>query len=117
MTIKTIAVSLVDIERQDAVMNAAFSLAAVHDAHLLGVYVVPSPNVIAVPASFGAMSADMSNSEHFEEKLEDVKARFEDAARRHDVRAEWRRVDGDTGLTSTPLRSMSRASWIASSRP
>ena len=27
MSIRTIAVSLVDVERQDAVMNAAFSLA------------------------------------------------------------------------------------------
>ncbi len=103
MTIKTIAVSLVDIERQDAVMNAAFSLAAVHDAHVLGVYVVPSPNVIAVPASFGAMAADLNNSQHFADKLEDVKARFEDAARRHDVRAEWRRVDGETGLLATAM--------------
>ncbi len=103
MTIKTIAVSLVDIERQDEVMNAAFSLAATHDAHLLGIYVVPSPNVIAVPASFGAMSADINNSEHFENKLKDVKTRFEDAARRHDVRAEWRRVDGETGLLASAM--------------
>ncbi len=103
MSIKTIAVSLVDIERQDAVMSAAFSLAATHDAHLLGVYAVPSSNVIAVPASFGAMSADMSNSQYFEDRLEDVKARFEDAARKHDVRAEWRRVDGDTGLLSSAM--------------
>lgn len=103
MTIKTIAVSLVDIERQDAVMSAAFSLAAAHDAHLLGVYVVPSANVITVPASFGAMSADMNNSQHFEDRLDDVKARFEDAARKHDVRAEWRRADGDTGLLASAM--------------
>ena len=103
MSIKTIAVSLVDIERQDAVMNAAFSLAASHDAHLLGVYTVPSPLGMAVPASFGAISADMDNSRYFEDKLDDVKVRFEDAARRHGVRAEWRRADGETGLLADAM--------------
>ena len=75
-----------------------FHLPASHDAHLLGVYTVPSPLGMAVPASFGAISADMDNSRYFEDKLDDVKVRFEDAARRHDVRAEWRRADGETGL-------------------
>ena len=103
MSIKTIAVSLVDIERQDAVMNAAFSLAASHDAHLLGVYAVPSPYGIAMPAGLGAISADVDNSRYFEDKLDDAKARFEEAARRHDVRAEWRRADGQTALLADPI--------------
>ncbi|MEO1161385.1 MAG: universal stress protein [Pseudomonadota bacterium] len=103
MSIKTIAVSLVDIERQDAVMNAAFSLAGLHDAHVLGVYPVPSPHGIAIPASFGAISADIDNSRFFEDHLEDVKTRFEDAVRRHAVRAEWRRVDGETGLLADAM--------------
>ncbi len=103
MSIKTIAVSLVDIERQEAIMNAAFSLAASHDAHLLGVYAVPSPYGIAMPASFGAISADADNSRYFEDRLDDAKAKFEEAARRHDVRAEWRRADGQTGLLADAM--------------
>ena len=103
MTIKTIAVSLVDIERQNNVMNAAFSLAGIHDAHVLGIYTVPNPHGIAIPASYGAISADIDHSRHFEEKLEGTKDKFEDFARRHGVRAEWRRVDGETGLLADAM--------------
>ena len=103
MSIKTIAVSLVDIERQDNVMNAAFSLAGLHDAHLLGIYTVPSPDGIAIPASYGAIATEIIQSRHFEENLDGVRDRFEDAARRHGVRAEWRRVDGETGLLADAM--------------
>ena len=103
MSIRTIAVSLVDVERQDAVMNAAFSLAGRHDAHVLGIYTVPSPHGIAIPASYGAISTDIDNSRYFEDNLDGVKAKFEDASRRHDVRAEWRRVDGETGLLADAM--------------
>lgn len=103
MPIKTIAVSLVDIERQDNIMNAAFSLASVHDAHVLGVYTIPNPHGIGFPASYGAISTEIDHSRYFEENLDGVKDRFEDLARRNGVRAEWRRVNGDTGLLADAM--------------
>ncbi len=103
MSIKTIAVSLVDIERQENIMNAAFSLAGIHDAHVLGIYAVPNPHGIAIPASYGAIAADIDHRRHFEENIEATKDRFEDMARRHSVRAEWRRVDGQTGLLADAM--------------
>lgn len=97
MPIKTIAVSLVDIERQDAVMTAAFQIANAHDAHVTGIYVVPSPEVIAIPATFGAVATDLAHKHHFEEHAEAVKQKFEEAARQNGVRAEWRQVVSETG--------------------
>jgi nucleotide-binding universal stress UspA family protein len=98
MSIKSIAVSLVDIERQDAVMNAAFQVANAHDAHVIGVYAVPSPEVIAIPASFGAIATDIEHKHFFEEHAGAVKEKFEEAARQNGVRAEWRQVVSQTGL-------------------
>ena len=103
MSIKTIAVSLVDIERQDNIMNAAFSLASVHDAHVLGVYVVPNPHGFGIPVNYGAIASEVNHSRYYEDNSENVKERFEDLARRHDVRAEWRHVDGDTGLLADAM--------------
>lgn len=121
MTIKTIAVSLVDIERQDNVVNAAFSLAGIHDAHVLGIYTVPNPHGIGIPASYGAIASEINHSRYFEENLEGVKDRFENLARRHNVRAEWRQVNGETGLLAdamlkhAPYSDLIVASQVSSS--
>lgn len=103
MSLRTIAVSLVDVDRQDAVMNAALPLASAHDAHVLGIYPVPSHQGIAVPASFGAIPADFDHKDYFEEHLNTVKDKFENAARRHGVRAEWRQVEGVTSLLADAM--------------
>ena len=65
MAIKTISVSLADIERQDAVLQAAFTLAEKHDAHVTGIYVLPAVETIMLPVAYGAATIGNEHRKFF----------------------------------------------------
>jgi len=103
MALKTIAVSLADIARLDAVMRAAFTLASEHDAHITGIYVVPALDSFVLPVNYGAAELDSRRRRFFEELAPQVREKFDDAAKRYGVRAEWRQLDGKSDLLADTM--------------
>ena len=103
MALKTIAVSLADIARLDAVMRAAFTLASQHDAHITGIYVVPAMDSFVLPVNYGAAELDSRRRQFFEQLAPQVREKFDNAARRYGVTAEWRQIDGKSDLLADTM--------------
>lgn len=98
MAVKTIAVSLADIARLDAVMSAAFTLASQHEAHVTGIYVIPAMDSFVLPVNYGAAELDSRRRQFFEQLAPQVREKFDNAARRYGVTAEWRQLEGKSDL-------------------
>ena len=99
MSYKTILMHCNDKERLSRLIDVAAPLAAAFGARLIGVSVIPPVAVIpaGVPGATDAIVLD----EHAKAYLADnpaMKCAFEEAARAHDVLAEWR--EGDAGSRS-----------------
>lgn len=89
---KTILVCLGSKDRATALMNVALPLAARHDAHLVGLHVVPSYSTYAsgmvpaeVPAEFYA-----ENRRSMQAEAEAIEGIFANMTRSAGVRSEWR---------------------------
>ena len=85
----------VDYTRQSAArLDAAIALAADHDAHLVGVYVLTHPHI---PNFIRAQIPDefvRAQAEAIVAYAEGAREHFEDAVRRSGVKGEWRMVEG-----------------------
>jgi nucleotide-binding universal stress UspA family protein len=85
----------VDHSRQSAArLDAAIALAAAHDAHLVGVYVLTHPHVpnfirAEIPEEFIRTQAEAIVA-----YAEAARQHFDDVARRAGINAEWRVVEG-----------------------
>lgn len=113
MGLKTISVSLADIARLEPVMRAAFTLASEHDAHITGIYVVPGMDSFVLPMNYGAAELDSRRRHFFEELAPQVREKFDAAAQRYGVRAEWRQLDGQSErLADTMLEHAAYADLI-----
>ena len=88
MAYKTILVSLNDVPRVDAMIDAAAQIAKTYDSHLIGCYVIPAvtiyPEVYAV---------DDTRQQYFKTNIAVVKERFEAILRRDGLKGEWRTVN------------------------
>lgn len=103
MALKTIAVSLADIARLEPVMRAAFTLASEHDAHITGIYVVPGMDSFVLPVNYGAAELDSRRRQLFEQLAPQVRDKFDDAAKRYGVRAQWRQLDSASDLLADTM--------------
>ena len=103
MSFKTIVVSLNDVERLETVFRFAFLLARQHDAHLTGVYVIPAPQTHTDYAMYGGVELPDPRREFFKEKADGVRQKFEAEAASHDVRVEYREVEGKSYLLASSL--------------
>ncbi len=94
MSYKTIVVNLNDIERVSALMNVAISLSKKHDAHLIGLHVIPPFNMAAMAGPFG-VSPEIINEYVKSRKAlsEEIKKEYEKALEQDIVSSEWRCVD------------------------
>lgn len=93
MAYKTILVSLNDVPRAQAMVNAAALIAKNHDAHLIGCYVVPAVTIYPEVGFASPPSVDDTRQHYFKENLAAVKARFETMLRQDGLRGEWRTVN------------------------
>ena len=96
MPYKTILVALNNISRADALLSASTGLATQHEAHLIGLYVIPTPRVYAAYSAHSAPIVLDEAMKFFEQHHDESRQNFEAAAKRAGVEAEWRRVDADT---------------------
>jgi len=87
---KTILLSLAHLDRIEEGFEAAVHLARENDAHVIGYYPIPGATFIAVAAPGIDSYFDDSVKRTYEEKLADIKSKFEDRMRRAGIKYEWR---------------------------
>ncbi len=93
MAYKTVLVSLNDVSRTEAMVNAAALIAKNHDAHLIGCYVIPAVTIYPEVGFASPPAVDDTRQQYFKENLAAVKARFETRLRQDGLKGEWRTVN------------------------
>jgi nucleotide-binding universal stress UspA family protein len=109
MSCKTILVHLNDITRAERVLAAAIALARAHNAHLIGLAVIP-PYVVT-PA-FDPTSVSMTIDTHRTAYMADVaklKAMFNETCRREEVSCEWQQADALFGSAAACILERARS--------
>ncbi|MFM2421705.1 MAG: hypothetical protein RL291_235 [Pseudomonadota bacterium] len=88
---RTILVHLPDAERARRVLSAAVPLALKHDAHLIGLYVMPS--MVISPAFGYAEGIIAAGRKTFHKQAEAIEAIFEKSATGLQLKKDWRFVE------------------------
>ena len=108
MSYRTILLSLNEISRADAILDAAARLASAHGSHVIGLYVIPAPMVIAGGPYSGAEIID-TFTKHFEEHAKPTRTKFEDVMMRNGIAFDWRVVRSHASTISQMICDESRA--------
>ncbi len=87
---KTILASLAHLDRADETLEAAIHIAHQNDGHVIGYYPIPGASLIVYATPGGDFPVDDSLKRLYEERLPEVKAKFEERMRRSGVHYEWR---------------------------
>ena len=93
MPFKTIMVLLNDVGQTQSLLHAATAVARQHNAHLIGLYLLPAAKVysdvgmLATPMYFEAYR------DFFKSRHADTKKSFEAAIKKAGVQGEWREID------------------------
>jgi len=87
---KTILASLAHLDRVDETLEAAIHIARQNDGHVIGYYPIPGASLIVYAMPGGDFPVDDSVKRLYEDRLPEVKAKFEDRMRRSGVKYEWR---------------------------
>ena len=96
MSYKTILVSLNDISRSNTVLALAAGMAAKHEAHLIGLYVIPAPRIYPAVSAHVTPIVLNETKIFFEEKADQSRKAFEKATSAAGVEVEWRRISSDS---------------------
>jgi nucleotide-binding universal stress UspA family protein len=92
MTFKTLLVSLNDISRNQAILEAGVGLARDFDAHITGLYIIPAVEVYA--SGFESMPVVFEGRrDHFTSQDTSVRSAFEAAISKENVRGDFRLID------------------------
>lgn len=86
---KTLLVSLNEIERSDALLDAALALARAQGAHLLGLYVIPAPTVYPAVGPYVVPEVFDGLTRFFEEQSRRMRSKFETAVSRGGASGQW----------------------------
>lgn len=87
---KTILVSLTNIERAEDAIEAAVIIGQEHDSHIIGYYPIPGASIMVAAAPGSYYPPDDRMKVLYQEHLPDVKAKFEDRLHRSGLSFEWR---------------------------
>jgi len=100
MAYRTILVHFSALDRADAVMDLAVPLADAHNAHLIGLYVIPQ--VAAYTPAAVQVTTDILTIQrkYFEDEADQVAAVFKKRAEKGGIKFEWRKVDAEGALMS-----------------
>lgn len=96
MAYKTILVHLNDPRRAGPIIDAARLVGERNEAHLIGVYAVPTIT-IGAPTRIGAGVIEVLRN-RFHEEAEGIRVKFEAAMRGCAVTTEWRLLEARTGI-------------------
>jgi nucleotide-binding universal stress UspA family protein len=93
MAYKTVLVSLNDVPRAEAMIDAAALIAKAYDAHLIGCYVIPAVTIYPEVGFAAPPAVDDTRQQYFKTNIAVVKERFEAKLRQDGLRGEWRTVN------------------------
>jgi nucleotide-binding universal stress UspA family protein len=93
MPLKTILVLLNDSSRTEQLLDAASALARQFDAHLVGLYILPTAKIYADVGLIATPMVFEGYRDLFKSKLAEVRKKFEARAKQDGLKAEWRAVD------------------------
>ncbi|NNE21365.1 MAG: universal stress protein [Rhizobiales bacterium] len=100
MSFKTIMVSLNDVTRAGEVTNVACQLATRHDAHLIGLFVIPVMPVYPAPGAYVLPELIENYEASFAERGEKAKSIFEKVTAGYELQIEWRLVHDGTSIVA-----------------
>lgn len=100
MALGTILVCLNEVDRVDALMSVAANLAAQHDAHVLGLFVVPAMQVYPEVGFHMTETMIEGRSKFYAERAETVKRLFEASMRAHGFIGEFRKTSSASPLVA-----------------
>lgn len=92
MSFKTIMVSLNDVGRAEEITGIACQLAARHDAHLIGLFVIPVMPIYPAPGAYVLPELIENFEASFADRGEKAKSAFEKVTAGYDLRIEWRLI-------------------------
>jgi nucleotide-binding universal stress UspA family protein len=93
MSVKTIAISLNDTENLDHLLPTCAAFAARHDAHVNGVYIIPSVEVYAAFGGIAMAEVVDVQRKSFLSMAKKVKEKFDRTMKLNSLSAEWRQLD------------------------
>lgn len=93
MAYKTILVSLNDVSRSDALIATSMAMAAKHNAHLIGLYIIPAVRIYPTMSIHSSPAVIDAFRIFFEEHAATSEKEFRTAAQKNGIEAEWRKVE------------------------
>lgn len=121
MTYKTILANIQDIDRYPELINFATSLAANHDAHLIGLHVMPTAYTYAIyaPAPVTIVTEVIeAQRKHFANTAKTIEDAFVAAAQTANIRYEWRCVESnEPSLGATVVKHAQSADISVTGQP
>jgi nucleotide-binding universal stress UspA family protein len=112
MAYKTVLISLNEIARLDALLDIASSLAKDHDAHLVGLYVIPAPAVYPAVGPYVVPEVFDGLTRYFEEQAKGTRDKFEAAVARSGLSGEWLDVKAVAPVISETVCEAGRAADV-----
>ncbi len=103
MPIKTILVSLNHTERNAPVLKVATALAEKHDAHVIGLYVIPAVYVHPGISLHATTDVIEIGRKFFEQHASETEKVFKETMEKAGFRGEWRKEDGMSHLVSSAV--------------
>lgn len=110
MPVGTILVSLNDVGRGKELLEITSALANRHDAHVIGLYVIPA--VYIHPGISAHVTTDVVDwgRRFFQERAASVKQLFEAEVQKQGLKGEWREVEGMSHLVANTVIEHGRQS-------
>ena len=103
MTCKTILVSLNDVNRIEAILGVALTVAARNQAHVIGLFSIPTMPVYPVPGAYVMPELIENHEKIFKERAASARQAFERLVTANGVSGEFRQIQGNTNAMATDL--------------
>jgi nucleotide-binding universal stress UspA family protein len=93
MAYKTILLSLNDVPRAEAMIDAAAAIATAHGAHVIGCYVIPAVTIYPEVGYAAPPAVYEAHQQYFKTNMAAVKQRFETRMKQDGLLYEWREMN------------------------
>lgn len=113
MTVKTIALSLNDIDNLDNLLRTAAGIAGANNAHLSGIYVIPSVEVYAAYAGMAMADVVDTQRKRYLELAGSVKEKFAHALDANGLQGDFHQLDAINMSVSREFCEAARVADLA----
>jgi nucleotide-binding universal stress UspA family protein len=93
MAFKTIVVLLNDVTHTQKLLEASSAIARQHDAHVVGLYVVPASKIYSDVGMLATPIYFEGYRDYFKSKIDTVRTGFEARMQQDGVKSEWRAIE------------------------